>query len=679
MTALTGFCLVTSGCPSFRAHAPTDGGVVSDGSNDAAQNDSGVDAATEAPRDAGDGGVHNDAGTEGGQVLAAPVCSSDRWCWQSPLPQGNDLAAVWGTSTNAVWAVGDLGTILLGGTSGWTATPSGTTHPLNGVWGSGPSDAWAVGAAGTIVRWTGASWSSYSSPTTADLNAVWASGPNDAWAVGAQGSILHWNGQWIAQPDPGIFPANVTMVWGASADDVWFAGPTGIIRHMGTTWTAVPNLPDAGVHITALSGNGTDTVVATGADATGSNIYVYVWSATNWGRIYETAGAPLTALVVQSPSAIWAAGASRILNFDGTAWKTQFSAGLNLAGLWLAPGADGWAVGQTGQMVRFDGSAWAEPNPRHVQTLTDVWSSPASAVGDAGVPATDSGSDGADGGKAEAGTPDGASDGGRPDAGLPDRGGPSVWVSGFDPLAAAHHGGVVWRGQDEAWDPVAIGDVGPLWSVWSQTGADVWAAGETLLHGGTSGAPWTPVGATASWRRVRGSSPTSIWSVEDAIHFSNRPMPWPQDGTQLWGLTVFNDYDVWAAAASGRTFHWTTSPVPHWVTFDPATKDPALYSTGGVASDDLWAVGDVGVTRHWDGKQWNDVASGTTQALHGVWAVATGDVWAVGDAGTILHWDGHGWSPSASGTNRRLYAVTGDAAGGLWAVGEQSAILHRSP
>jgi len=667
--AVAGICLLAAGCPSFRAHAPTDGGGSgADGASDVpSSGGDAADAIAEAPAGATDSGADADGSADGGQVIPpGPVCSSDRWCWESPRPQGNDLDAVWGWSANDVWAVGDQGTILFWGGSGWAATPSGTTQRLNGVWGAGPNDAWVVGDQGTILRWTGASWSSFSSPTTADLRAVWASGPTDAWAVGAQSSILHWSGQWVALTDPGIFPSDLALVWGSGPDDVWFAGASGIIRRQGSTWSKVPDLPDAGVHITALSGSGSDTVVAAGADAAGQNIYIYVWSDTNWGRIYETAGPPLTSLVVRSASAIWAAGANLILTFNGTAWQTQFSSGIAFAGLWLAPGADGWAVGQDGQMVRFDGTKWMEPSPLHPLTFTDAWRSAPPAGG-----ATSANPDGA--------ASDAGRDGGGLEGGLPDRGGPSVWVGGFDPAAAAHHGGVVWRGQDGAWDRVAVGDVGPLWSIWSEDGETVWAAGETLLSGDTSGAPWTSAGTTAPYRRVRGVSATSIWSVENAVHFSNRTAPWTQDGTQLWGLSVFSDYDVWVSAASGRTFHWTTSPTPHWISQDPLPNVHALYALGGVASGDLWAVGDGGMILHWDGSQWSDVASGTTVALRGVWAGASGDVWAVGDGGTILHWDGTKWSPSASGTARPLHAVVGDGAGNIWAVGEQSTIIHRSP
>ncbi len=34
------------------------------------------------------------------------------WTWQNPLPQGNSLRDVWGSSGSDVFAVGDGGTIL---------------------------------------------------------------------------------------------------------------------------------------------------------------------------------------------------------------------------------------------------------------------------------------------------------------------------------------------------------------------------------------------------------------------------------------------------------------------------------------------------------------------------------------------------------------------------------------
>jgi hypothetical protein len=50
------------------------------------------------------------------------------WDWQNPLPQGNDLSAVWGSSATDVFAVGDAGTIFHYDGSTWSPMASGTSQ-----------------------------------------------------------------------------------------------------------------------------------------------------------------------------------------------------------------------------------------------------------------------------------------------------------------------------------------------------------------------------------------------------------------------------------------------------------------------------------------------------------------------------------------------------------------------
>jgi hypothetical protein len=46
------------------------------------------------------------------QPVPGKICSIDCWCWENPLPQGNSLFGVWGSSASDVFAVGRNGTIL---------------------------------------------------------------------------------------------------------------------------------------------------------------------------------------------------------------------------------------------------------------------------------------------------------------------------------------------------------------------------------------------------------------------------------------------------------------------------------------------------------------------------------------------------------------------------------------
>src|SRR5207237_5473138 len=78
-------------------------------------------------------------------VTLDKVCTDPNWCWNNPLPQGNNIARVWGSGASDVWAVGDMGVILHWNGSGWSQVPSGTTKYLRCIWGRSSNDVWAVG------------------------------------------------------------------------------------------------------------------------------------------------------------------------------------------------------------------------------------------------------------------------------------------------------------------------------------------------------------------------------------------------------------------------------------------------------------------------------------------------------------------------------------------------------
>ena len=52
------------------------------------------------------------------------------WKWQNPLIQGNTLNAIWGSSGNDVFAVGDFGTILHYNGSAWSVMTGRLFLPL---------------------------------------------------------------------------------------------------------------------------------------------------------------------------------------------------------------------------------------------------------------------------------------------------------------------------------------------------------------------------------------------------------------------------------------------------------------------------------------------------------------------------------------------------------------------
>ena len=78
-------------------------------------------------------------------------------CWEHPLPQGSSLTAVFGTSSDDLWMIGEEGTLLHWNGVYTEASTVATTGILRAVWGSASAHVWSVGAGGTILSWNGAS------------------------------------------------------------------------------------------------------------------------------------------------------------------------------------------------------------------------------------------------------------------------------------------------------------------------------------------------------------------------------------------------------------------------------------------------------------------------------------------------------------------------------------------
>src|SRR3989454_8153249 len=87
---------------------------------------------------------------------------------------------------------------------------------------------------------------------------------------------------------------------------------------------------------------------------------------------------------------VWAVGASgTILHWDGSAWSGFPSGTTNfLYGVWGSASTDVWAVGGGGTILHWDGSAWSPVSSGTTLWLTSVWGSASNdvwAVGDGGA------------------------------------------------------------------------------------------------------------------------------------------------------------------------------------------------------------------------------------------------------------------------------------------------------
>jgi hypothetical protein len=175
--------------------------------------------------------------------------------------------------------------------------------------------------------------------------------------------------------------------------------------------------------------------------------------------------------------------------------------------------------------------------------------------------------------------------------------------------------------------------------------------------------PALPGGRVAQLGAVDGTGPDDVWAVGAATAPNANTVTGQRTAALHW---------------NGRD--WTAVPSPNRGFLDDNNR---LLGVAAVASDDVWAVGELdgslsgggraSILLHFDGTSWRAVDHPCGVGLRAVSASSADDVWAVG-AGTTCHFDGSSWTPArpaAPVAGRRLdlsgVAVLGPTE--AWAVG----------
>ncbi|MCK4389834.1 MAG: chitobiase/beta-hexosaminidase C-terminal domain-containing protein [Desulfobacterales bacterium] len=566
------------------------------------------------------------------------------WEWQNPLPQGNTLNGIWGSSGNKVFAVGDSGTILHYDGSHWSRMSSGTYAGLNAVWGSSRSDVFAVGGYGTILHYDGSEWSEMSNPLTGSetiLLGVWGSSGSDVFAVGGyvygafSGTILHYDGSEWSEMSTSTTDW-LKAVWGSSGSDVFAVGELGTILHYdGSQWSEMSNTKG----LNAVWGRSGNDVFAVGCGAPGTILH---YDGSQWNEMTSDTGSGCSLLAVwgNSGSDVFLVGCDgsggMILHYDGSQWS-EMSSGTTqwLSAVWGSSGNDVFAVGGSGTILHYDGSQWSEMSSGTTNDLSAVWGS-----------------------------------------------------SGND-VFAGEYGGRILHYDGSQWSEISSGTTDQLMGIWGSSGSDVFAVGYSgwILH--YDGSQWSKMtsGTYCCLLGVWGSSGNDVFAVADSgtiLHYDGSQWSEMTSDTYccllaVWGSSGSDVFAVGCGASGGTILHYDGS---QWSEMSSGTTE-WLNAVWGSSGSDVFAVGDSGTILHYDGNRWSEMSSGTTEKLNGVWGSSGNDVFVVGPYGTILHYDGNQWSemtnPLSGGWGwERLNAVWGTSGNDLFVVGDSGAILHYS-
>jgi hypothetical protein len=192
--------------------------------------------------------------------------------------------------------------------------PSGNPAGIDwkAIHGTGANDIWAVGSKGRVTHFNGQSWIEAASASVSTLDDVWVSPDGSAWAVGESGTAMRYTpgGRWQDIAELTLSTVQWKSVTGTSSSDVWVASYESLIYHFdGTQWRAVTGVPSASPYIHKLWALGPNDV----------------WGAAEFGGI---------------------------VHWDGVKWlalDVRLSASLH--GIWMAPGGEGWVVGDGGTVL----------------------------------------------------------------------------------------------------------------------------------------------------------------------------------------------------------------------------------------------------------------------------------------------------------------------------------------
>lgn len=188
----------------------------------------------------------------------------------------------------------------------------------------------------------------------------------------------------------------------------------------------------------------------------------------------------------------------------------------------------------------------------------------------------------------------------------------------------------------------------------ARSAEDVWSVGAfgTILHYDGQRFTRHPVETTADLRGVHASGADNVWVVgEGGVVLQYNGSDW-------------RAHDV-SAIVDGSKGNGTGD------LFDVFTTGP----------DAVWVVGHSGVAAvigYYDGSDWHDqsLMADTDRSLRAIWGSREDDLWAAGDDGVIRHFDGAGWLPAMSPTGRSLRAIHGSDSDNVFMVGDGGVLVE---
>ncbi|MBI4273036.1 hypothetical protein HY621_04260 [Candidatus Uhrbacteria bacterium] len=539
-------------------------------------------------------GSSDEDGEDGGRIA-----HYDGTSWSEITPPSDDVIyALSAISANDIWAAGKSGRIWRYNGTSWTLAVDTGGQVWRDIVMLSSTNGWAVGDNGALAQWNGTEWSLSAIPSSEHIRVVYALSTSDIWAGGNSGHIWHYNGVlWSLHTDLG--DQNWRSMVMTSSSGGWVGGNAGKIGVYGL-------LHDSGGTFTSRVFDSMNTAS--------------VWSIASWIESLSS-GSDITIATrtgnVATPDGSWSGWSSELTNPLGSAisspsprryiqYRLTLSRGTvpantpsvnsvsiiynlattqNLRAVASAGAADVWAVGSSGKIIHYNGSAWNEYFDTGGETWNDIAFTSSSngwATGDGGALAQWNG---------------------------------SVWSESSIPSSADIHG------------------------IYALSSSDIWAAGKNGRIWHFDGSSWTLHTDTGdeAWNDIVFTSASNGWAAGDGGKLAqwNGTM-WAEStipsSANIFSLSAISSSDLWAVGANGRIWRYNGST---W-SLHTDTGDQEWHGLAFANADDGWAVGSGGALQRWLNGTWSGFISPTGQALETAIVDNPRHGWAVGANGTVL-------------------------------------------
>ena len=139
----------------------------------------------------------------------------------------------------------------------------------------------------------------------------------------------------------------------------------------------------------------------------------------------------------------------------------------------------------------------------------------------------------------------------------------------------------------------------------------------------------------------------------------------------LFSIRPFSFNNVYACGDFGLVRHFNGST---WTEIDLDTSSP-LWAIDGTAPDNIWTAGTGGFMAHYDGTSWENVDLGISQDIHEIHVENENEIYACGSQGALLIYDGSKWDVQQSPSQANFNGLSPDADGLVWLVGGLGNVL----